>query len=179
MENFIYKLLEQQTLNETSHLNEGFLHIANKFFLWLGFGKPAHPLMKTARKAFGTCQRACGLAYQDISSYSTKSSTEKDIDTQKKELIETIKANPERGKCLMVCYFDLMRATRDVIKENQKDICSHNVNEDLCEKWVEKNIPEIEAIIKAMGNAVKLMQGVKSEEVHKIKKVVDILNKIL
>lgn len=175
MDKFIEKILENQAIQESQYVSEGFLHDLNKLFLWMGFGKPAHPLFKVARKSFEKCQELCGVAYKDVTSQSVKSQS----NDPKKELVEVVKQNPERGKCLIVCYFDLMRSMRDVIKANKNTICSKNINEDLCEQWIEKNLPEFEANIKAMENAVRMMQGVRTGEVHKIKKVVDILNKVL
>jgi len=168
-------------------INEGLLTTLNKVFVWMGFGKPAHPKVKAVFTAASRCSNACWTAYPDERQTSTKrredtkEKSDQEIRKEREETIETIKENPERGKCLIMCYHDKLENLVKVIKQNRKDVCSRNMNRDLCEKWVDMYLPQMEADLKALKKAVSMMKGVKKGDTNqqKIKVVVNALQKIL
>lgn len=168
-------------------VHEGLLTTLNKVFVLMGFGRPAHPKVQAVFKSATNCANACWRAYPDERQVRTKrredvkEKSDKEIRKEREETIETIKENPERGKCLIVCYYDKLKNLVDVIKKNRKNVCSRNMNRDLCEKWVDRYLPQMEADLKALKKAVEMMKGVKKGDSNqqKVKVVVNALNKIL
>lgn len=185
MKNLVENYLTYIQANEPYVINEGMLHVLNKLFVILGFGSPADPKFKAVLKSSYRCSSACYRAYPDERSTTRTGSAEQrgkreqsdeDIRKEKDEIIETIKENPERGKCLVMCHYDKLKGMIDVINKNRKNICSKNINVDLCEKWIDRNLPELEADLKALGNAVNMMKGKQGGNVNV---VVNTLKKIL
>jgi hypothetical protein len=178
------KLLEEylQTL-EGNHLNEGVLQTLNKAFVLFGFGKPKDIYFKAVAKGYGRCKIGCWDAYPDEEVTTQQRSqtginkggnakSDKDINREKEDTISTVKKNPDRGKCLMLCYHDLLKNTIEVIKKNRKTICDKNINKDLCEKWVTKYLPEMEAQLKAMSSIIDQMKkGQANITINKLKKI--------
>jgi len=182
-------LIEQEIFDEnTMLLDEGVLTVMNKFFVLFGFGRPADPRVKAISKAYFRCKSSCWKAYPDeVETTSTtqrrssgeRGQTDGQIDKEKQETIETVKRNPERGKCLIMCLYDNLKETIDVIKKDRRTICDKNINKDLCEKWIDRYLPQLEADLKSLENAVRLMKGGKEGDQQKIKVVVNTLKKVL
>lgn len=181
-------ITEQILFEEKLFINEGVLSTFNKVFVLLGFGTPADPRVKAIYKAAEKCKYSCWKAYPDKTSTTTKQKSRTDsngkqsdeeVRRDREETIQSVENNPDRGKCLIMCTYDKLKELISVIKKNQKTICNRNMNKDLCEKWVDKYLPELEADLKSLENAVRLMKGAKEGDQQKIKVVVNTLKKIL
>lgn len=175
-------ITEYMLYGDKQIISEGVLSVLNKAFVLLGFGSPADPRIKAIIKGHNLCQDACYKAYPDdierTKTRSNKGQTDREVEEQKRETIETIKRNPDRGKCLVICHADKLKETIVVIKKNRKTICNKNMNRDLCEKWVDKYLPEMEANLKALENAIRMMKGARGDN-SKVKVIVNTLKKIL
>ncbi len=147
---------------DRQHLNEGVLSVLNHIFLFIGFGSPADARFKAIIKSYTNCLGSCSKAYPDEVEVKTtqgkKGRTDEDVRKEREETIETVKKNPELGKCLIMCYYGELQEIISLLKKNRKTICNKNINKDLCEKWLNKHIPYIEAELKALKNAVDLMK---------------------
>lgn len=161
------KLIEQYlTVLDESNLNEGLGSMLNQLFAALGFGWPASPKFKAITNAGMKCQGICYRMYPPERETTTRTKTRtsgaqsrkgeegKEIQNETAEVIETLKENPDLGKCMTICLYDKVSAYVDVIKKNRKTICDKNINKDLCEKWIDRNLPQLEADVKVFKSTV-------------------------
>jgi len=162
LDNYLDKL--QGGSGNVEELNEGVLTTLNSFFVLFGIGKPADRRVEVHRIAHHKCMIRCFEAHTGEKTTITKRSREyddkqddRDIKQEKEETIERIKENPELGKCLLVCKSSLLQNVIEVIKKNRKNICMKNMNKDLCEKWIERYLPEMEADLKSLKELLKSM----------------------
>ena len=144
-------------------LNEGIGSIANKIFLFLGYGMPKDPQVKALNKNQYNCYRICRKAFPaEVSTTRKRSSDtlrvpydpynwdERKARKDQEETSKTIKENPEYGKCILKCKLEYLKNVLKVLKKKGKKLCVRNKNVSLCEKWVEKYIPEFEAELKSI-----------------------------
>lgn len=162
LDDYLNKL--QGIENENKIIQEGILTTLNKLFVLLGAGRPIDRRVQVHLKAHHRCTTQCHKTYPGERKTTRRKSTDydkkrsdADIKQEKEETVEQIKENPKLGKCLLVCQANLLSNVIDVIKKNRKTICMKNLNKDLCEKWVERYIPEMEADLKALKEILKSM----------------------
>jgi len=141
-------------------LNEGIGSIANKIFLFLGYGMPKDPEIKALNKSQYRCFNICRRAFPDEVTTTTHAQSdviydpynwdERQARKDQQETTETIKENPEYGKCVLKCKLDYLKSVLKVLKKKGKKLCIKNRNVNLCEKWMDKYIPEFEAELKSI-----------------------------
>lgn len=159
------KLIEQYlTVLDESNLNEGLGSMLNQLFAALGFGWPASPKFKAITRSGMKCNSVCYRMYPPSRETTTKSKARnvepkrgeegRSLQNETEEVITTLKENPDLGKCMTICLYDKVSAYVDVIKKNRKTICDKNINKDLCEKWIDRNLPQLEADVKVFKSTV-------------------------
>jgi hypothetical protein len=164
LDNYLNKLQGIDPDPIPAGINEGVLTSLNNFFVLMGMGKPADRRVEVHRIAHQKCTVRCWKAHPGEKTTTTKRSTDyddkqsdKEIKQEREETITRVKENPELGKCLLVCKATLLDNVIKVIKKNRKTICMKNINRDLCEKWVNRYLPEIEADLKSLKELLKSM----------------------
>ena len=104
---------------DRENINEGVLSILNHVFLFIGFGSPADARFKAVIKGYHRCLSACHRAYPDDvesqTTHGTRGRTDDDVRREKEETINKIKKNPDRGKCLTMCYYDELKSVVDLL----------------------------------------------------------------
>jgi len=166
----------------SEELHEGVLTSLNSFFVLLGIGKPTDRRVEVHRIAYLKCAGRCWQAHPGERTTTTRKSrdydekqTDREVSQEREETIERVKENPELGKCLLVCKASLLDNVIKVIKKNRKTICMKNMNKDLCEKWIERFLPEMEADLKSLKELLKSMgkdgSGKVNITVNKLKKL--------
>lgn len=185
IDDYLNKIQGGGTRGATSEeLHEGVLTSLNSFFVLLGIGKPADRRVEVHRIAYSKCASRCWQAHPGERTTTTRKSrdydkkqTDRDVSQEREETIERVKENPELGKCLLVCKASLLENVIKVIKANRKNICAKNMNVDLCEKWIDRYLPEMEADLKSLKELLKSMgkgggkQGNVSITVNQLKKI--------
>jgi len=161
------KIVDQYlTVLDESILNEGLGSLLNQLFAALGFGWPASPKFKAITRAGMKCRNVCYRMYPPERETTTRTKTRtagakgdegKELQNETQEVMETLKENPDLGKCYTICLYDKVSAYVDVIKKNRKTICDKNINKDLCEKWIERNLPKLEADVKIFKSTVSVL----------------------
>lgn len=157
-------------LNEESEiqLNEGIGDIANKIFLFLGYGMPKDPEIKALSKSHGVCLGVCRRAFPEERTTTRKRGSdtisvpydpynwdERRARKDQEETSETVKENPEYGKCALKCRLEYLKQILKVLKKKGKKVCVGNRNVGLCEKWVDKYLPEFEGELKSIELILK------------------------
>lgn len=149
-------------------LNEGIGSIANKIFLFLGYGMPKDPEIQALKKSHQVCLGVCRRAFpaevtttrkrgSDTISmeYDPYNWDERKARKDNEETSETVKENPEYGKCSLKCKLEYLKQILKVLKKKGKKVCVKNRNVGLCEKWVDKYLPEFEAELKGIEIVLK------------------------
>jgi hypothetical protein len=161
------KLIDQYlTVLDESNLNEGLGSMLNQLFAALGFGWPASPKFKAITRSGMKCNSVCYRMYPPERETTTRTKTRtqpgkgdegKDLQNETQEVMETLRENPDLGKCMTICLYDKVSAYVDVIKKNRKTICDKNINKDLCEKWIDRNLSQLEADVKVFKSTVGVL----------------------
>lgn len=152
---------EEDELTESEEIvTEGLLSIMNKILVFLGIGYPKDPDARALRKGFQRGLSYCARAHKAEVTRTSKEMGDKPLTPQeerrvREEITETIKENPEFGKCLLRTKLEFSKGLVELADKKGVDICAGNKNRDLCEKWVDKYIPEIRAEIKYIESSLK------------------------
>ena len=180
LDNYLDKL--QGGPGNIEEINEGILTTLNKFFVLFGIGSPADRKVVVHKIAYQKCALRCWKAHPGEKTTTSRRSreydkkqTDKEVSQEREETITKIKENPELGKCLLVCRATLLDNVIKVIKKNRKNICMKNMNKDLCEKWIDRFLPEMEAdlnslkaLLKSMGKSSKGSVNISINQLKKI-----------
>lgn len=163
-----------------NHLNEGegALSLLNKVFVLFGWGKPFDRKFKVVSIAYNSCLKNCDQMHKGSKEVTTTVSadvnpskpkdnatfwdllfgtdkTERTTEDKKQKTIETYKEDPKHGSCLVKCQYAWLKNVCEVLKKERKTICNENINTDLCNKWVERYLPELEAKRDALAEIIK------------------------
>lgn len=185
--------------NYVNYLNEGegALSLLNKVFVLFGWGKPFDRKFKVIGIAYNSCLTQCNQMHKpkkeitttisaDVNSSKPKDNpsfwdilfgtdvTKRTTEDKKEKTIETFKEDPQHGTCLVKCQYAWLKNVCEVLKKERKSICDENLNVDLCNKWVERYLPELEARRDSLEEIIKQQTSQQNVQV-----TVGKLNKIL
>jgi hypothetical protein len=181
-------------------LVEGYLHniqeaqikeggFLTKLLVGIGFGMPNDPQISIAVRGYAKCTRSCWSAYPDDSTTTSskdasnsvmKSNDQRGVEQEKTSIITTVKKNPERGKCMLLCKYSYIKSVVSTLKAKGPDLCKKNMMNKTCQEWVRQTLPELEEDLKHLKVLIQqLSKATKINNIRQIETVAVKLQKLL
>jgi len=159
----------------TEMLREGwFGDLFSKICEFLSGGFPRDPEFKSIWGGFHHAEDACYRSFPPKRSQTTKSGqagrSYDDETAWTSQAEETVEDNPKLAVCLARAELEFLRDVVQYLKKKGRQVCRNNINEERCEKWLARNLPQYERQLKAMENAVKSASNDPSKMAKVIKK---------
>ena len=166
--------LDKQQLIQESR--GGVIGNLNKILVFFGWGAPkdAHVrrLYQMYTKGIRYCQQSFGSTERITT---TQKAGEEDV-TQTKKRIEE---NPEFGKCTVRITVQYLKDLIEYLDKQPEKACKSGyvfkrINQDICHKWIERNLPKFKDEVKMADRAVRDVQKQKNVSViiNKLKKII-------
>lgn len=145
-----------------------------KVMAFMGYGMPKNRKLQAYVRNYQKCVDSCVNTYQEEKvEYTSKKDAyanldqkvdDKDVDQTEKMDSQVTKNNPELGKCITRCRVSLLKSIVELIKKEGYDICKKNKMSDTCKEWVDRNLPDMEAELEYLDQAVTKLNKVKDDK---------------
>jgi hypothetical protein len=150
-------------------VTEGVTKTLNKIFAAVGMGKPRNWTFlsgttpyKLLQTHYEKCLDMCAKIYRDeinkaedelVDDMMRMDGLIQGDDEEAKERAERL---PSLGYCELTCKFEMLKSMVHLMKKKPEQLCSKNINKNLCLAWINKNLPSLEIELNYVQNVVKV-----------------------
>jgi len=165
--------LDRQQLIQES--KGGVIGNLNKILVFFGWGAPKDAHVRRLHQMYIKGIRYCHQSFGSKQRTTTKKTGEEDA----KETIKSIEENPELGKCSVRVKIQYLKDIIEYLDKQPEKACKSGyvfkrINQDICHKWIERNLPNFKDEVRMADRAVRDVEKQKNVSVviNKLKKII-------